>query len=127
METSTNPTLHRSLSKTWNIVTWVLQVLLALAFLGAGAGKLTGAEEMVASFEKLGVGQWFRLFTGSLEVVCAIGLMVPRTTFYAAVLLCATMVGAVIAHLSVLGGNPAPAIILLMIAGAVAYLRRPSF
>ena len=38
---------------------------------------------------------------------------------------CTVMIGAIIGHLTVLGGNPTPAIILLVLAGTIAFLRRP--
>jgi uncharacterized membrane protein YphA (DoxX/SURF4 family) len=112
-------------SKTINILTWVLQIVAALAFLAAGGAKLAGAQAMVATFQKIGVGQWFRYLTGFLEVVGAIGLLIPRFTFYAAALLVMVMIGAVITHLAILGGSPAAAIGLLVITGTIAYVRRP--
>ena len=114
------------ISKAKNITLWVLQILAAAAFLAAGSAKLTGAEQMVAVFEKVGIGQWFRYLTGSLEVLGAIGLLIPRVTFYAAALLATVAIGAVMAHLVVLGASAAgPAAVLLLITGTIAYLRRP--
>jgi uncharacterized membrane protein YphA (DoxX/SURF4 family) len=114
-----------SLSKGLNITCWVLQGLAALAFLAAGGSKLAGAPAMVAVFAHIGVGQWFRYLTGGLEVIGAIGLLVPGGAFYGAALLATVMVGAIAAHLTILGGNPTPAIVLLLITATVAYLRRP--
>jgi uncharacterized membrane protein YphA (DoxX/SURF4 family) len=108
-----------------NAAVWVLQILAAAAFLGAGGAKLAGVPQMVEVFQKIGVGQWFRYVTGLLEVLGAIGLLIPRYTFYAACLLATVMVGAVISHLTVLGGSPAAPVVLLLITGTVAYLRRP--
>ena len=54
-----------------------------------------------------------------------IGLLVPRYAFHAARLLAIVMVGAVIAHLTVLGGSPVPALALLVLSGIIAYLRKP--
>ena len=119
------PTARQPISTGANIVAWVLQVLVALAFLAAGSGKLAGAQPMVATFAKIGVGQWFRVLTGLLEVCAAIGLFIPQTRFYAAILLVLVMLGAIAAHLTVLGGNPTPAIVLLLLSGTIAYLRRP--
>ncbi len=45
-----------------------------------GFTKLAGNEQMVALFEAIGVGQWFRYLTGSLEVAGAILLVIPRTS-----------------------------------------------
>ena len=107
------------------ITVWVLSVLVALAFAGAGGGKLAGAAAMVEMFDKVGLGQWFRYFTGSLEVAGAIGLLIPRYAFYAAILLVMVMLGAVVAHLAVIGGSPAPALTLCVLSGIVAWLRKP--
>jgi putative oxidoreductase len=117
---------RRSLSKGLNIICWMLQALAAFAFLAAGSSKLAGAPAMVDMFARLGAGQWFRYFTGTLEVIGAIGLLIPRATFYGAALLVTVMAGAVVTHLAILGGNPTPAIVLLLITGSIAYLRRPT-
>ena len=81
------------------------------------------AAAMVEVFDKVALGQWFRYFTGLLEVVAGIGLLIPRYAFYAAILLAIVMVGAIIAHLTVLGGSPAAPAILLALTGISAYSR----
>jgi putative oxidoreductase len=106
------------------ITLWILSSLAALAFIAAGAAKLAGAAVMVELFGKVGLGQWFRYFTGFLEVAGAIGLLMSRYAFYAAVLLAIVMVGAILAHIAVLGGSPAPAAVLLVLSGMIAYLRK---
>jgi putative oxidoreductase len=106
------------------ITLWTLSGLVALAFIGAGGSKLAGVPVMVEMFDKVGLGQWFRYFTGLLEVAGAIGLLIPRYAIYAAVLLAIVMVGAIIAHVAVLGGSPAPAAVLLVLSGIIAYLRK---
>ena len=78
---------------------------------------------MVTEFGKLGLGQWFRYFTGALEVVGAIGLLIPKYSGYAALILCAVMIGAIIAVLKVLGGPPTLPVILLVVSGFIAYFR----
>src|SRR6267143_428738 len=75
------------------IALWILSGLVALAFIGAGGSKLAGAAAMVELFDKVGLGQWFRYFTGLLEVAAGIGLLISRYAFYAAVLLAIVMVG----------------------------------
>ena len=47
-------------SKALNVTLWILQALATAAFLMAGATKLAGAEMHVATFEKIGLGQWLR-------------------------------------------------------------------
>jgi putative oxidoreductase len=107
-----------------NVALWVLQALLALAFLGAASGKLLGKPEMVALFEAVGLGQWFRYVTGLMELTGALLIVVPRTKFFGAVLLSTVMVGAVLTHLFILHNAPTAAAVLLVLAGVVAWARR---
>ena len=107
------------------ITLWSLSGLAALAFIAAGASKLAGAAAMLELFDKVGLGQWFRYFTGLLEVAAGIGLLISRYAFYAAVLLAIVMVGAIIAHVTVLGTSPAAPIVLFVLTGIIVYLRKP--
>jgi len=118
--------VRRPVSKGLNITCWVLQGLAAAAFLAAGGSKLAAVPAMVEMFAKLGAGQWFRYLTGALEVIGAVALLAPRAAFYGAVLLAMVMVGAIATHLTVLGGSPIPALVLLVIVGTIAWLRRPT-
>jgi putative oxidoreductase len=122
--TMTN-TLPAASGKGRLIVLWTLSALVALAFIGAGGSKLAGAAAMVDLFDKVGLGQWFRYFTGILEVAGGIGLLISRYAFYAALVLTAVTIGAIIAHLTVLGTSPAAPAILLVLSGTIAYLRKP--
>ena len=105
-----------------NIALWALRVLLALPFLGSGGAKLTGTPVMVAIFTKIGFGQGFRVLTGLLEVLGAIGLFFPRYTRYAALLLALVMLGAIGFHITTLGGTPAGPILLLALSAIVFWL-----
>jgi putative oxidoreductase len=106
--------------RAFNIALWILQALLALAFLAAGFSKLFGAEPMVATYEKIGVGQWFRFVTGIIEVLSAVLLLVPGLAGVGALLIVATMIGATFTHLFIIGGSPVPALVLLILAAVVA-------
>lgn len=107
-----------------NYVSIGLRALLTLAFLAAGGAKLFGSEMMVSTFDAIGVGQWFRYLTGFIEFGGAVLLWVPGRQAAAAGLLGATMVGAVIAHLLILGPSAVPAIVLGLTCTAVIYLHR---
>jgi len=93
---------------------WVAQIVVAAMFLMAGGAKFAGAAPMVALFDAIGIGQWFRYVTGSIEVVSAVALLVPSSAAFGALLLIPTMVGAVITHLFIVGGSPLMAVILLL-------------
>jgi uncharacterized membrane protein YphA (DoxX/SURF4 family) len=110
-------------SKGKMIALWLLQILVAAVFLMAGFAKLSGQPMMVRIFEQIGVGQWFRYVTGSIEVVSAILLLVPRLVPLGAALLVCTMGGAVLTHLVKLGGSPMPPLMLGCLAAAILWLR----
>jgi putative oxidoreductase len=106
------------------ITLWTLSGLVGLLFIGAGGAKLAGAAVMVELFSKVGLGQWFRYFTGLLEVAGGIGLLIPGYAFNAAVLIAIVMVGAIVAEVAVIGDSPAPPAVLLVLSGIIAYLRK---
>ena len=110
--------------KALNTVLWTLQVLVALAFVAAGSGKLLGSPDMIALFDAIGIGQWFRYVTGSLELVGALLLIVPRKTALGAVLLACVMAGAVVAHLTVLPTPPIAPLVLFALTTLIAWGRR---
>jgi hypothetical protein len=101
-----------------------VKALLTLAFLMAGGAKLIGAEMMVATFEAVGVGQWFRYVTGLIEVAGAVLLWVRGREAIGAGLLLVTMVGAVLAHLLILGPSAIPALALGLMAAFVLWAYR---
>ena len=113
-----------STGKIINVGLWILQIGAAGMFLMVGFLKLSGDPQMVGLFDAIGLGQWFRYVTGSLEVLGAILLLVPRLSGLDALLLVGVMLGAVPTHLFVVGGSPLPAIILLIVTGVVAWGRR---
>jgi putative oxidoreductase len=112
--------------KAANIALWVVQILLALAFLGAASGKLLGTPDMVGLYEAVGIGQWFRYVTGLLELTGALLIVIPRTKFFGAALLSMIMVGAALTHLFILHNAPTAPAVLLLLAGIVAWGRRAS-
>ena len=105
-----------------SLTLWVLQGFLAVAFLYLGAGKFRHEPFWIELFAKIGLGQWFRYFTGGLEVICAVLLLIPRTASIAAALLACTMAGAILTHLFLLRDGYAavfpgfPLLILLVVA-----------
>ena len=110
--------------RTGVIALWVVQIALAGMFLLAGGSKLLGAAPMVALFDAIGIGQWFRYVTGVVEVSSAIALLVPSFAVFGAVALVATMIGAVATHLFIVGGSPAMPAILLIGSALVVWARR---
>jgi len=108
-----------------NIAIWVLSVLLAFAFGAAGTGKLMGVEMLHQSFQNLGLPSWFGYFIGLAEVAGAVGLLVPRLASLAGAGLGLIMIGAVGYHLAFDPiGAAVPALVLLVLSGTVAWVRR---
>ena len=112
------------LGRLGSIARWAVQIALAAMFLLAGGSKLLGVPAMVALFEAIGVGQWFRYVTGLIEVSSAIALLIPSFAVFGALALVATMVGAIVTHLFIVGGSPAMPVILLLGSAVVAWTRR---
>jgi putative oxidoreductase len=106
------------------VALWLTQIALAAMFLFVGGLKLSGGAAMVALFDAIGVGQWFRYVTGSIEVVSAVALLVPSWAAFGALLLIPTMAGAVFAHLFIVGESAVPATVLLIGSLAIAWTRR---
>jgi len=103
---------------------------LGCILLVSGSGEAERAYRYwVELFAKIGIGQWFRYFTGGLEVICAALLLIPKTAAIAAALLACAMTGAVLIHLFVLRDGYAslfpgfPLVILI----AIAWKRRSVF
>jgi uncharacterized membrane protein YphA (DoxX/SURF4 family) len=62
-----------------NITLWVLQVLLAVAFLAHGVLFLMPPPEIAAQMNA-SLPRWFQLFLGVAEVLAAVGLTLPGAT-----------------------------------------------
>ena len=119
----TQPTSVRR-GRSGVIALWVVQIALAGMFLLAGGSKLLGAPAMIALFNTIGSGQWFRYVTGFIEVGSAIALLVPSIAVYGALALVPTMIGAVAAELFIVGDSAVPPAVLLLGAVGVVWARR---
>ncbi len=111
-------------SRTRAVTGSLLRALPAIAvgalFIFIGYGKFASRGMWVQIFEQIGLGQWFRIFTGVVQVTGGV-LMIPRRTRTAgAVLLGCTMLGAAIVDVVVVGS---PVVVvplfLLIIIGTV--------
>ena len=99
----------------------VLRAGLTLAFLYFGLTKLLGAPSAVALYEALGMGQWIRYVTGSVETVGAIALWIPGIQGLAALALTATMILGLAAMLIFIGGVWVHLAVLLVLSALAAY------
>jgi putative oxidoreductase len=111
-----------------NLTLWVFQGILAVVFLYLGASKFSShGIYWVELFARIGIGQWFRYFTGSLEIICGVLLAIPRTSAIAASLLAGTMAAAILTHILVFHDGYAavfpgfPLLILIAVAWKRGY------
>jgi uncharacterized membrane protein YphA (DoxX/SURF4 family) len=84
-------------------VSLVVRIIAALIMLQTLWFKFTGASESVNLFTTLGIEPWGRIGTGIIELIAAFLLLLPITSYLGAVLGIALMLGAVFAHLTILG------------------------
>jgi putative oxidoreductase len=101
----------------------LIELGLAGVFLLVGGAKLTGRPDMVALFRDIGVGQWFRYVTGTIEVTGAALLIVPRLTGGSAMLLGVVMIAATLIEFFVLHRPPVAALACLSGHAFVAWSR----
>src|SRR5918998_196278 len=113
-----------------NVVLWILQVLLAAAFVAHGCLFLWPPPD-IAALMNAALPRWFQLFLGVAEILAGVGLILPGLTrimpwlvAWAADGIVFVMVSATIYHvvrdeLS----SAAMTLLLLVMAAFVAYMR----
>jgi putative oxidoreductase len=106
------------------IVLWVLRALIAALFLFAAFAKLSGQQMMVDEFNTVGLGQWFRYFTGLLELVGGLAVLAPPVSAFGALLLLCVDVGAFIAQIGALHMDWIHTVVIGAMLAALAYLQR---
>ena len=94
-----------------DIIGWILRLAVCAVFVGVGATKFESHSMWVAIFDRIGFGDWFRYVTGALQIAGGVLFLIPPTTYAGAVLAGGTMVGAIAAHLFILGTGVFGAII----------------
>jgi putative oxidoreductase len=76
---------------------WTIRAGVALVYILFGTDKFgSGAGHWVQLFREIGIGDWFRYFTGAVEVLGALLVLIPRTALLGLLVLAATMCGAVV-------------------------------
>lgn len=100
---SNHKLLMTSLSKTEKIVSWICRLAAAAILLQTLFFKFTGAPESVYIFTKVGLEPWGRIGSGFVELIAAILILMPRTTWLGAGIALGVIGGAIMSHLTVLG------------------------
>ena len=112
-----------------NIVLWVLQALLAAAFLAHGLLFLAPPPQIAAQINAA-LSRWFQLFVGVAEVLAAVGITLPGLTRIAPWLVTWAAVGIMIVTAAAVFhvsrgemSSAATTLLLLTMATFVAYMR----
>ncbi len=100
---------------------WALRAGVACAFVVFGLEKFSSepGSHWVKLFQQIGAGEWFRFFTGVVEVLGGLLVLIPRTAILGLALLGATMAAAVLILIFVLGraaDSAFPGLLLIGIA-----------
>jgi putative oxidoreductase len=111
-----------------DVIAIILEILLGLVFLMAGATKILGVKMQVDGFKEYGLPQWFRVVTGLVQYVgvtaIIIGFWEPSWSAWAGIWLGFTMLCAVAVH--ILAKHPfakaLPAVILMILAIVVVLM-----
>ena len=121
-----NPAFEKgaSSSRLYSATLWTTQILVGGFLFFSALMKLTGAEEMVALFEAIGIGQWFRYVTAVIQIAGAGLIVVPRLASIGALVLASTMGGAALTHLFVIGGSAVVPLVLFALLLGLAWARR---
>ena len=85
------------------IIDWALRLALAGLYIAMGVPKFGDQAITIHIFTSIGVEPWGRYFTGVIEILIAVMLLVPKTTLVGVLLSLATLTGALLAHFLVLG------------------------
>ncbi len=85
------------------IITWVLRLVAAIILLQTLYFKFTASEESVYIFSTIGMEPWGRIGSGVFELIAALLILFPRTTWIGALLGAGVMSGAIFFHLTKLG------------------------
>src|SRR6266487_5601665 len=98
-----NNNFMNSLTKTQKIVGWICRIAAAVILLQTLFFKFTGAPESVYIFTKVGLEPYGRIGSGVAELIAAILILIPATTWIGAGVALAVMFGAIFSHLTILG------------------------
>jgi uncharacterized membrane protein YphA (DoxX/SURF4 family) len=105
---------------------FAVRIAVALVFAGTGLEKFGSDAHWLRVFGDIGLGDWFRYFTGVVETAGGLLFLIPAATTVGAALLVSAMVGAMAVHIFIFK-HPAdslfPGVYLVGVLLAYAKLR----
>lgn len=111
-------------SRSATVGLWVLRIILGTAFVLAALMKLAGRQAMIDEFDVVGLGQWFRYFTGILELIGGIAVLVPAVSAFAAILLLVVDLGALVAQVTVLHIDWIHTVVIAALLAVLIHIQR---
>ena len=107
-------------------VDWVVRLGIAILFGLMGWDKFDRQTTWIHIFQQIGFGDWFRYFTGVVEVLGAALVVIPYTVTLGLGLLVVTMIGAALAHILYVHDGAVTAVPIVLATGMTAFgvLRR---
>ncbi len=115
-----------STSRATGIAIWVLRVIVGGLFLFAAYMKLSGQQMMIDEFGTVGLGQWFRYFTGLLELAGGILVLIPAWSLIGALIVLVVDIGAFFAQVFVIRMDFIHTIVIGAVILVLIYLQRGS-
>src|SRR5262245_59877317 len=89
---------------------WAFRIPAALLFIAIGYSKFGDTSIWIKLFAAIGLGQWLRILCAVMQFGGGLMILIPRTFVFGILSCAATMVGAMLAWIFVLG-NPLAAMI----------------
>ena len=112
-----------------SILIIIVQVVLGLLFVSIGSMTVAGRKMFVENFRRFGYPQWFRVVTGSLEILGGLGLLtgiwLPWLAALASAGLTLVMLGAVFTEIRT--REPLQKVVLPLVMGALAIVVAVSY
>jgi putative oxidoreductase len=90
-------------TRTQVVISWAIQIVVAIILFQTLYFKFTGAEESKFIFTTLNLEPWGRIGSGVIELIAVILLVIPSTVTVGAILSLGATGGAIVSHLTKLG------------------------
>lgn len=102
---------------------WILRGAIALVFIYEGIEKFGAASDWITLFRQIGFGDWFRYFTGVVEIAGGVLVLIPWTVTAGLALLACTM-GSAALILAFVVGRPEDSVFSgVFLIGLMLFLR----
>ena len=106
---------------------WALRGFVGVVAVFVGWNKFPGDTMWVQLFQRIGIGQWFRYFTGVVEILGGMLVLVPRSAAVGLAVLAVTMAGAAVVDAWLQPGAVVIPAVLCIALGLFAWSRWKSY